>query len=265
MSPPVRPTRDPRYWIKELAYGACSAIARVRPPARRSSTVILSYHSHSPTGRWGVGVAHFERQVEYLRARFRLLPLRDLPSALEDPDEPVACLTFDDGYLDNYEVTLEVLDRWDVKATFFLIASALGKRLPGPSGEALMSADQARDLASRGHEVGSHTLSHADLSALPRDRQQAEIAESRRALEEQLSLQVSAIAYPFGRFGADAKALAREAGYVMAVTTREAMVPPQPDWFALPRVSVNRGVGTVQFRAKLTPGLDVYERLRGRR
>ena len=252
-------------WAKDLAYGACGVISRMRPGEDRPADRILCYHSHSPTSPWGVDIETFAEQVEHLRARFRLVALRDLPAALGEPGGPVASLTFDDGSLDNYERTLEVLDRHDIKATFFLIASALGGSLPGPSGEELMSAEQAKDLASRGHEVGSHTMSHADLSRLPEDRAREEIEGSRRALEDVLSVPVTAIAYPFGRHADATRAIAREAGYQMGVTTKEAGVPPEPDWFALPRVWVNRSVGRMQFRAKLTPALDVYEGLRGRR
>jgi peptidoglycan/xylan/chitin deacetylase (PgdA/CDA1 family) len=240
-------------------------LSRLRPGRDRPAHRILCYHSHSPTSPWGVEIDAFAEQVGYLRTRFRLVALRDLPAALGEADGPVASLTFDDGTLDNYEQTLEVLERHDVKGTFFLIASLLGERLPGASGEALMSAEQARDLASRGHEVGSHTMTHADLSRLSEDRARAEIVGSRRALEDLVSAPVNAIAYPFGRHADATRAIARDAGYEMGVTTREAPVPGAPDWLALPRVSVNRSVGRMQFRAKLTPALDVYEGLRGRR
>ena len=262
----IAPTaRNARYWMKELAYGTASAVTRVRAPTRHPSKIILTYHSHSVSSPWGVGIADFERHVSYLRERFHLVPLQELASRFDDSSEPMACLTFDDGYLDNCELTLGVLDRHDVNATFFLIASALGARLPGRSGEALMSADQARDLVARGHEVGSHTLSHADLVKIPRHRARTEIAESRIALEDLLSVPVTSIAYPFGRYDADTKLLAQQAGCRLGVTTREASVSNDPDRFALPRVSVNRDVGAMQFRAKLTPALEVYESWRGRR
>ncbi len=250
--------------MKELSFGTCIALARLRPPTHEATGVILTYHSHAKASPWGVGIAGFERQVTYLAERFRLLRLQDLPSVLDDPSDPVACLTFDDGYLDNFELSLPVLERYGAKGTFFLIASALGGRLRGGGREALMTADHARELVARGHEVGSHTLTHTSLTTITVEDARREIADSRRVLEDLVSAPVTAIAYPFGRYDTTTESLVRDAGYRRAVTTREALIPDDPDWFALPRVSVNRDVGAIQFRAKLTPALAVYESWRGR-
>jgi peptidoglycan/xylan/chitin deacetylase (PgdA/CDA1 family) len=257
--------RTGRRWLKELTYGTSMGVARLRARDDAPTMVILTYHSHDAASPWGVPIDRFERQVAYLRDRFRLVRLQDLPSELNDPRDPVACMTFDDGYLDNFELSLPVLERYDAKATFFLIASALGGRMPGRDGERFMTADHARELVAHGHEIGSHTLTHASLDKIPSEDARREIANSRRVLEDAVAADITAIAYPFGRYDAQTESLVSEAGYRRAVTTSEALVSAEPDWLALPRVSVNRDVGPIQFRAKLTPALAVYESWRGRR
>jgi peptidoglycan/xylan/chitin deacetylase (PgdA/CDA1 family) len=213
-----------------------------------------------------VGVGTFERQIDLLAARFRVVPLRDLPLTPQDPADPVASVTFDDGYLDNVLLSLPVLERRGVRATFFLVPSLLGRTLRTRHGEEpLMTPTQARELVERGHEVGSHGLSHARVAGLPRDRAWQEIADSRRALEDLVQAPVTSFAYPFGRHDAAAREMVREAGYDRAVTTGDAVVPASPDPYSLPRLSVGRDVGMVQFRGKLTPAVHVYERLVRRR
>ncbi len=63
--------------------------------------------------------------------------------------ERVCFLTFDDGPSANTDRVLDILDRYGVKATFFVV---------GKTGE----ADQARmrEIVDRGHAVGMHSWSH---------------------------------------------------------------------------------------------------------
>lgn len=65
----------------------------------------------------------FESQVRYLLARFPLLRLADaLDFALGRRllDGPAVLLTFDDGYVDNFEIAYPILRTLRVPATFFL-------------------------------------------------------------------------------------------------------------------------------------------------
>ena len=55
-----------------------------------------------------------------------------------------------------------------------------------------------------------------------------------------------------------------DAGFRLAVGVREALLSGSIDPFDLPRVAVGASVGMVQFTAKLSGGLELYERLRGR-
>lgn len=92
--------------------------------------------------------------------------------------------------------------------------------------------------------VGAHTVDHYALCKLPRARALAEMTESRRRIAEQLGEAPEFFCYPYG--GPDAAgprefALAREAGFAAAVTTRKGVVFPEhaDHLHALPRVSLN--------------------------
>lgn len=70
--------------------------------------------------------AQFDAQIAILSRIFRVLPLDEAMSRLADGTLPsrALCVTFDDGYLDNLEVALPILQRYGLVATFF-IASGL--------------------------------------------------------------------------------------------------------------------------------------------
>ena len=63
----------------------------------------------------------FEAQVSYLKSRFDIVPLADIPTLLhEDVRRPTAAVTFDDGFLNNYDVAFPILRRLRIPATIFL-------------------------------------------------------------------------------------------------------------------------------------------------
>ena len=83
---------------------------------------------------------------------------------------PRVALTFDDGpHPDNTKRLLDILDRNDVRATFFLLGSEVEKH------PAL-----ARDILGRGHQIGNHGYSHLDAK---RTRRDLYIADTNRAQE----------------------------------------------------------------------------------
>ena len=64
-----------------------------------------------------------------------------------DPDERAVYLTFDDGPIP--EVTpwvLDLLDKYDIKATFFMVGDNIRKH-----------PDEFQMVVERGHRIGNHT------------------------------------------------------------------------------------------------------------
>ncbi len=66
-----------------------------------------------------------------------------------ETDQKVAALTFDDGPTENVNEILPLLEKYDVKATFFLIGQDIEKY-----------PEEAKKIAEAGHQVGNHTYSH---------------------------------------------------------------------------------------------------------
>ncbi len=93
-------------------------------------------------------------------------------------------------------------------------------------------------------EIGAHTISHARLSALPLEAARREIAGCRARLQERLGLPVRHFAFPYGRrgdCGERESALAQQAGFATAATTRHGLVggADLAGLHALPRNTLN--------------------------
>lgn len=114
-------------------------------------------------------------------------------------------ITFDDGYLDNYEIAAPILKRCNLPATFFVTTRFIGSEIvpwwDREIGKAFpwMNWDQVKSLYAQGFEIGSHTRNHLDLGQVAGDMAMDEIQGSRFDLEDQLGAQVQHFAYPYGR------------------------------------------------------------------
>ena len=70
-----------------------------------------------------------EQHLDWLGSRFRFISLDELGARLEGKDDggdPVAAITFDDGYRDFYDHALPVLQRKGVPAAVFVVTDLVG-------------------------------------------------------------------------------------------------------------------------------------------
>ncbi|MHC3472739.1 polysaccharide deacetylase family protein [Streptomyces sp. 7R007] len=102
-------------------------------------------------------------------------------------------LTFDDGPDARWTPRiLDVLDRYHVKGTFFVIGSAV-TREPG----------LVRRMADSGHEIGVHTFTHPDLVYQSGSRTERELAQTQLALAGAAGLHSSLVRPPYSAHAAD--------------------------------------------------------------
>ncbi|MGJ5177745.1 polysaccharide deacetylase family protein [Bradyrhizobium oligotrophicum] len=91
-------------------------------------------------------------------------------------------------------------------------------------------------------EIGAHTVSHARISSLSPGAALHELADARLRLNQRLGLDVQHFAFPYGRAadcGPRDFALARQAGFASAATTRKGLVNTGQDAFSIPRNTMN--------------------------
>ncbi len=147
----------------------------------------------------------FASQVDALAERFRVLDRAGLDAfyaGAPPTDRPALLLTFDDGNRNAFEVAAPILEARGLRGWFFVIAGASDRELPPEIGGAhrrlLMGPAEWRDLASRGHVVGSHSWSHANLGKATGERLRREVVASRAAIEAATRLPADSFAYPLG-------------------------------------------------------------------
>jgi peptidoglycan/xylan/chitin deacetylase (PgdA/CDA1 family) len=113
-------------------------------------------------------------------------------------------LTFDDGWANQLTNAAPIMkSAGNMPGTFYLISGVLG------SGQ-YMSVTQAKQLQSAGHEIGSHTVSHANLVNADGATLTKELADSKKSLEANFGT-ITSLAYPYG--AGDAKVQAEAAKY----------------------------------------------------
>jgi peptidoglycan/xylan/chitin deacetylase (PgdA/CDA1 family)/CelD/BcsL family acetyltransferase involved in cellulose biosynthesis len=96
---------------------------------REASARILYYHRVNDDGDPffpAISTVLFEQEMRYLARYYKVVSLSDLLTRLEDgsPERTLA-ITFDDGYLDNYENAFPVLERYGLPATIFLTTGSI--------------------------------------------------------------------------------------------------------------------------------------------
>lgn len=69
----------------------------------------------------------FERQMTFIRRHFNVLALREAVAALtlRTLPERALCVTFDDGYADNFDVALPILEKLEIPAAVFVATDYL--------------------------------------------------------------------------------------------------------------------------------------------
>jgi peptidoglycan/xylan/chitin deacetylase (PgdA/CDA1 family) len=205
---------------------------------RSPAALVLGFHAvEDSSSELAVSRDALRRHVERLLARgFRFVTVSELAAA----SGRVAAVTFDDGYRSVHEAALPVLSELGITATVFAIAEKVGEtdELPGAGSRPLMSWDELRDLNRHGWEIGSHTLTHPDLTGLADDELERELAGSRELIESEIGHSCTSLAYPYGAVDARVAAAARRAGFETAFTVPRRWRAPQP--LLWPRVTVWR-------------------------
>lgn len=90
---------------------------------------------------------------------------------------------------------------------------------PRPDWDGIMGWDHLRALVRGGHEVGSHSLSHAILTQVDDAQLEHEVRGSRERLRAKLGTPCESFCYPNGNCDARVTEAVRRAGYLRAVTT----------------------------------------------
>jgi peptidoglycan/xylan/chitin deacetylase (PgdA/CDA1 family) len=214
----------------------------------QTGTPVLMYHKIGKRPR-GVRLKglyvnpdQFERHVEELKASgFSSATLSELATATTPLSKKVV-FTFDDGFRNVLENGALPLCNAGFKAIQFLVPNLLGKvnewdLRDGEVPEMLMDKAQVQDWIAAGHEIGSHSMTHASLDRLSVRDAREEIITSKKKLEDMFGVPIVHFCYPYGNWNDAIRDVVIEAGYQTACTTKFGVNTPETPKYAMNRIT----------------------------
>jgi|GEM_PF-176843 len=240
---------------------------------------VLLYHRILPERMPGVREVKFTLERQF-RGQLRLLERWGFtPVTFDDyrlilngdlisPRKPII-LTFDDGYRDTYEIAAPILLEFGMSAVVFVLGDRTVRTNSWDEGlnvpqVGLLSDQNLLELRQMGFEIGSHSLTHARLTALPKEDAWHEIQRSRVLLEITLNAPVRTFAYPYGLVNGTLKEMVAAAGFLQAcgVWSGPSRFPADP--FEIRRIEINNSTGFTEFGIKVLGPYPALRTIRAR-
>jgi peptidoglycan/xylan/chitin deacetylase (PgdA/CDA1 family) len=173
----------------------------------------------------------FARQMKYLKDNgYRVISPKDLLNFLSYRHQiPKNCvlITIDDGFKSAYDVAWPILREHGFTATLFVYTDYVG------ISRKAITWDELRTLKTHGFTIGSHSVSHSDLTKKEQNetdedfhkRQKKEIYLSKKIIDDALDQDTIFFSFPYGRHNAKVIQMTESAGYKMAVTVDQGSNP----------------------------------------
>jgi peptidoglycan/xylan/chitin deacetylase (PgdA/CDA1 family) len=214
---------------------------------------VLMYHkvNDMPGNPTTVATGVFDEQMALLRdLGYRVVDLGAVLAHYADGaplPEKAVLITFDDGYRDNLQNALPILQRYDYPAVLFVPIGYVSNSLPLPHEEPLATRGvlnrtldwkELAGLEREGVRIESHGIGHRPLADLEVDEAAREIVLSKLRLEERLGRTVRAFAYVKGseaHYRLVHLSLLKQAGYDVAFTSISGANGPETDPLQLHR------------------------------
>lgn len=171
--------------------------------SKTESVRILMYHKVLPEREipskdsLTVSVENLEKQLQYVKNNYNTLFFNDLNSNSDLKHKLI--LTFDDGYLNNLQYMVPLLEKYQLKATIF-IPTGLIQNDETNQNRDMMTFDEIRSLNPQYVEIALHSHTHKNYSQISLQEAADDLHQNIRTLEEKEIPFTKVLAYPYGKF-----------------------------------------------------------------
>lgn len=133
-------------------------------------------------------------------------------------------LTFDDGQREQVTLAAPLLDALGLKATFVINPG----KTPAQTGETWNASwDEWRAMAKNGHEIGNHSMTHANFNQVKDEGLEEEIVAAQQRIEREIGQPCITFCYPFNAETPASRAVVKRTHAVATDTRRKAYGGPQ--------------------------------------
>jgi len=219
---------------------------------------IFVYHTFSESCKTPLCTPRktFDRQMRYLKDnQYRVISLKQLSGFLRYrhplPEKSIV-ITFDDGYKAVFDIAYPVLKKYGFNGTLFIYTDFVGQS------KNAITWGELRALKAAGFEIGSHGVSHDDLTKKKKGendkaylaRVKKELRLSKEIIDKQLRQNTIYLAFPFGNYDQRILYLSEQSGYKMGLSVKGGGNPFFADPLALRRYQI-RDMDMKSFVARL--------------
>lgn len=215
---------------------------------------VITFHSVNPNISQKSSVIYirpedFEELIIIFKNQYNVISLTKLVEKITQKDEldpRTIVITFDDGYLDNYEYAAPILKKYNLPACFFITSGFINTNKNYEWNHDYknkifnMNWRQVKELNQEGFEIGSHTVNHVNLGQIDLKTAKNELEKSKNQIEDQLGKEVNLFAYPFGgknNINEKVRDIVKNVGYKCCCSAFGGKVTRETNPFRIERIS----------------------------
>lgn len=180
-------------------------LKRILGLSKKESIRILMYHQVLPhsiayKNDLIVTVENLDEQLIYIKNNFKTVFFKDLETSKSVENKII--LTFDDGYYNNLQYLMPLLEKHQLKATIFIPTEFIENNMNGDE-KVYMTFDEIKYLNPNLVEIALHSHSHKNFSQMTLSEAEADLLKNIEILEQNQINFTKVLAYPYGKFPKD--------------------------------------------------------------
>jgi len=150
-------------------------------------------------------LSELKKQVEFVRIEEAIQAIE----SHESPNKPYVAFTFDDGFMECYNIFAPILEEFGTNALFFINPNYVegdeqyirhfNEHIVMTPDKQPMRWEHLKELADRGHIIGAHTMDHYMINTDDENTLKYQIEECKKIIAEHLGKECECFAFPYGK------------------------------------------------------------------